>query len=146
MSTRFLNRPNRPNRRFPNSLLRSSLRWLPQFALLLALTSPPVAAGTLLLQDARVVDVESGAILGRDVLLRDDHIAALAAPGQQAERADKTLDLEGRFMIPGLWDMHVHFEGRELVEDNALLLPVYLAYGITAVRDAAGNLASTVLA
>lgn len=107
--------------------------------------SPAPRADSLLLRDARIVDVESGAITRGDVLLRDGVIASLAPDAQDAGAAHGSLDLQGRYLIPGLWDMHVHFEGRELVEDNALLLPVYLAYGITGVREAASNLADTVL-
>ena len=38
--------------------------------------------------------------------------------------------------MPGLWDMHVHFGGgAELIEENKALLPLYVAYGVTTVRD-----------
>jgi len=99
----------------------------------------------LQLGNARVVNVESGEIELRDITINDGLITAIDPPGRQSGSPDRQLDLKGRYLIPGLWDMHVHFEGRELVEDNALLLPVYLAYGITGVREAASNLASTVL-
>ena len=56
------------------------------------------------------------------------------------------VDLEGKYVIPGLWDMHVHIEGADLIADNKLLLPVYLAYGITTVRDCASDLGELVLA
>jgi hypothetical protein len=43
--------------------------------------------------------------------------------------------------------MHMHFGGGDtLIQENRLLLPLYLAHGVTAVRDAAGDLSSTVLA
>ena len=46
-----------------------------------------------------------------------------------------------RYLIPGLWDMHVHFGGgAELIEENKALLPLYVAHGITTVRDASGDL------
>ena len=42
--------------------------------------------------------------------------------------------------MPGLWDMHVHFGGGpELVQENKDLLPIYVAYGVTSVRDCAGS-------
>lgn len=104
-----------------------------------------IEPGTLLLQNARVVNVETGSVEVRDVAVGNGVITAIAPPGQHGVAADRRVDLQGRYLIPGLWDMHVHFEGRELVEDNALLLPVYLAYGVTGVRDSAGNLAATVL-
>ena len=43
--------------------------------------------------------------------------------------------------------MHMHFGGGDtLIHENRVLLPLYLAHGVTAVRDAAGDLSSTVLA
>ncbi len=59
--------------------------------------------------------------------------------------AARQVDGKGRFLIPGLWDMHVHFGGgAELVEENKALLPLYVAYGITTVRDCSGDLANDV--
>ena len=55
------------------------------------------------------------------------------------------IDGKGKFVIPGLWDMHVHLEGAELIPDNEALLPVFLAYGITTVRDCASDLGKQVL-
>ncbi|SHE68687.1 Amidohydrolase family protein [Microbulbifer donghaiensis] len=101
----------------------------------------------LLLKNFRLVDVESGQVRdGQLLLIEGNRIAAILPAAQQAEVAAKeVVDLGGNYLIPGLWDMHVHFEGRDLIEDNALLFPVYLAYGITAVRDAASDLAPEVL-
>ena len=43
--------------------------------------------------------------------------------------------------------MHMHFGGGDtLIQENRLLLPLYLANGVTAGRDAAGDLSSAVLA
>lgn len=42
--------------------------------------------------------------------------------------------------------MHAHFGGGEaLIDENRDLLPLYIAHGVTAVRDAAGDLSSSVL-
>lgn len=71
----------------------------------------------LLITRARVLDTRSGAIM----------------PG-------RVIDVAGRHVIPGLWDMHMHFGGGDtLIRENRLLLPLYLAHGVTAVRDAAGD-------
>jgi hypothetical protein len=56
------------------------------------------------------------------------------------------IDAGNRFLIPGLWDMHIHLEGKDLVEDNKALLPLFITYGITTVRDAASDLGEQVLA
>ena len=47
--------------------------------------------------------------------------------------------------MPGLWDNHIHFGGAGLEAENADLLPLFVLNGVTAVRDAAGDLAQTVL-
>src|SRR5690606_30896955 len=48
--------------------------------------------------------------------------------------------------MPGLWDMHVHFRGGDsLIEENKEFLPLFLAYGITTVRDAGGDITPSLL-
>lgn len=41
----------------------------------------------------------------------------------------------GKFLIPGLWDMHVH-----LSKAGENTLPLFIANGVTSVRDMGGNL------
>lgn len=121
--------------------------------LLLALAAPVLAApkkieADLLLKSATVVDVTNGRLLhGKAVLTRGSRILAVVDEKQlRAYAPTKTIALAGRFIIPGLWDSHVHFGGgAELIEDNKRLLPLYLAHGITTVRDCAGDLTETVL-
>ena len=68
------------------------------------------------------------------VLIREGRIAAVqrgaAVPGGTQE-----LDGRGKFLIPGLWDMHVH-----LSWTTASALPVLLANGVTGVRDVGSDL------
>lgn len=50
------------------------------------------------------------------------------------------MDATGKFLIPGLWDMHVHVAGISSdAQWGKTLLPTYLSYGITSVRDMAGD-------
>ncbi|TVP15543.1 amidohydrolase family protein [Shewanella sp. KCT] len=117
-------------------------------ALTLSLTMglmAPSQAESLKLTNFQMVDVEQGLLVqGRQLLIEDGRIVRIA-PANEAMEADSSQDLGGQYLLPSLWDMHVHFEGRELVEDNAILLPLYLAYGITAVREAASDLAPEVM-
>ena len=49
-------------------------------------------------------------------------------------------------MLPGFWDNHVHFRGGDsLIDANKNFLKLFLANGITTVRDAGGDLTSSVL-
>jgi imidazolonepropionase-like amidohydrolase len=95
---------------------------------------------------ATVVDVAAGTLQpGRTVVVTGDRIVAVAAsPDGFVPRA--TVDGTSRFLMPGLWDNHVHFGGgTALIDENRALLPLYIAHGITAVRDAAGDLSPSVL-
>ena len=63
------------------------------------------------------------------VLLDGDRIVAAGArEAVTVPRGTPTLDARGRWILPGLWDMHAHYEQVEWG-------PVYLASGITTVRD-----------
>jgi imidazolonepropionase-like amidohydrolase len=101
----------------------------------------------VLVRDVTVIDVTDGQRLQhRDLALRDGRIVAVLDAGSKREfRARRELNGRGRFAIPGLWDMHVHFGGGEaLIGENRDLLPLYVAHGIAAVRDAAGDLSPSV--
>jgi imidazolonepropionase-like amidohydrolase len=57
----------------------------------------------------------------------------------------RVIDASGKYMIPDLWDMHVHLRGgADLIPDNEVWLPVFLAHGITGVREMGGDIADTV--
>jgi hypothetical protein len=47
------------------------------------------------------------------------------------------VDGRGRFLIPGLWDMHAHLVGDRVVRTN--MFPLFIANGITGVRDMWGD-------
>jgi imidazolonepropionase-like amidohydrolase len=103
----------------------------------------------LLIRHANVIDVRDGAVAtDRMVAVRGKNIVAVAADrAADSYSARQTVDATGKFVMPGLWDMHVHFGGGEdLVQENKDLLPLYVAHGITSVRDCAGDLADQVLA
>lgn len=113
-------------------------------------TAPDATRETvdLFIRDARVVDVETGRVTARQtVAIRDDDIVAVLPDAEAVRRfsPDRTFDADGRWVMPGLWDNHVHFGGAGLEEENADLMPLYVLNGVTAVRDAAGDLAQTVL-
>ena len=58
----------------------------------------------------------------------------------------QTIDGRGKFLIPGLWDMHVHIRGgADLLKANESFLTLYLANGVTGIREMGGDLVDTVL-
>ena len=52
----------------------------------------------------------------------------------------KVVDGTGKYLIPGLWDMHVHLEFGDWFPDAKYVsLPLFIANGVTSVRDMAAN-------
>lgn len=101
----------------------------------------------LLIKNIKIVDIEGDTIRNsKYVLIRKDSIFAIGdeiLAGQY--NPTQTIDGEGKFLMPGLWDNHVHFGGAEYIDENEQLLPLYLAFGVTTVRDAAGDISHEVL-
>jgi imidazolonepropionase-like amidohydrolase len=97
----------------------------------LDLTPPPPAAYAI--TGVSVVPMDRDRVLARHtVLVRDGRIAAVGPDGRVGIPAGVTrIDGRGRFLIPGLADMHVH-----LLERSELL--AYAANGITTVRNLHG--------
>lgn len=94
-------------------------------------TNAPIA-----IVNVSVVDVRSGAALaGRTVLLDRGRIQAIGRAGEVPIPASAIrVDGSAKFLIPGLWDMHTHI----LAVTPLLDLPLYIAYGVTNVRDMQG--------
>ena len=127
------------------------LRSLAGLAALLAAAAPAAAReqADLLIRHATVIDVASGkTIANQAIAVAGDTIRAVGPDRAVSRRytAKSSVDATGKFVMPGLWDMHVHFGGGpELIEDNKNLLPLYVAYGVTTVRDCAADISQSVL-
>jgi len=76
------------------------------------------------------------------VIIRDQRIAGLSTSGAARLPAGaRIVDGHGKFLIPGLWDMHVHTVfGDWLPRDEKVVLPLFVANGVTGVRDMGGDL------
>lgn len=101
----------------------------------------------LLIHDVTIVDVANGKTIPHQSVVVDKgrilDVGTLSI--ERKYRVGKTVDATGKFAMPGLWDMHVHFGGDTLVDENEKLLPLYLIWGVTSVRDCAGDISLDVL-
>ena len=99
----------------------------------MAKDNAPIAAGTFALVGGRVVDgTDRAAIEDATVLIRDGRIAAVGTrTAVTIPAGTKVIDVRGRTLLPGLWDMHGHVSQIEW-------MPAYLAAGVTSVRDMGG--------
>jgi imidazolonepropionase-like amidohydrolase len=102
-----------------------------------------LGAAPLVLRGVAVVDVESGRLRpDTTVVVEGDRIARLGPSASVPTPAGaRVVDGKGRFLIPGLWDMHVHLEfGDWFPGGREISLPLFLANGVTGVRDMGGEL------
>lgn len=91
-------------------------------------------AQNLYLKNIRIVDVVSGKLLPqKELLITKGKIMSLQ-PKKRQVRGHQVLDGGGRYVIPGLFDMHAH-----LGAGNRNFLKSFLQYGVTGVRVMAGD-------
>jgi imidazolonepropionase-like amidohydrolase len=96
----------------------------PAVPLLLAAAAPPEP---LALVGANVVDVRTGRVIGKGtVVLRDGKIVSVGS--EAAPAGVKTLDLKGRYVLPGLIDCHTHLS-------TLAAARLALQSGVTTVRS-----------
>ena len=99
-------------------------------------SSPAAPPAPLAITHVTIIDPEGGPPQSdMTVLVRDGRIARVERTGAAIPAAIR-VDGRGKFLIPGLWDAHVH-----LSSATASALPVLVANGITMVRDCGSDLA-----
>ena len=97
---------------------------------------PP--AKPLALTHVTVIDLVSKAPLpDQTVIITGDRITALGPAKRIKVPANaEVLDATGKFLMPGLWDMHVHLTNQpDQTISRELLLPLLVAFGVTGVRE-----------
>lgn len=89
-------------------------------------------AGDVLIRNARLFDARDGRVHAHSsVLIRGERLLRVA-PGAEIDTADaEVIDARGRFLMPGLWDNHQHFDGVDGLLD--------IACGVTSGRDLAND-------
>ena len=91
---------------------------------------PGSHASTLAVVGGTLIDgTGSPAVPNSAVVIHDGHIVAVGPRSKvKIPRHAQIIDAHGKTILPGLWDMHAHFEQVEWG-------PIYLAAGVTTVRD-----------
>jgi imidazolonepropionase-like amidohydrolase len=118
--------------------------WLLALFSLESFATPRVVAQGLALSHVTVVDT-TGKPLQSDqtVTIENGRIASVGSSARVKPPKDaQVVDARGKFLIPGLWDMHVHIAGLNADPSwsKQVILPLLLANGITGVRDMGGDL------
>lgn len=103
--------------------------------LLIALAGchPQSGPPDLAIAHVSVVDVERGTIdSDRTVVISGARIVRLGpARSVQFPAETRVIDGSGKYLIPGLWDMHVHLDSGALAQ--------FVSHGVTGVRDMGGE-------
>lgn len=101
----------------------------------------------LVIQNGKVIDLETGKIIKKDIFISDGRIKKINTSDIDTPfEAFEIIDATGKFLLPGFWDNHSHFRGGDsLIAANKNFLNLFIANGITTVRDAGGDLTTSVL-
>ena len=88
---------------------------------------------SIAIEKVNIIDVRNGEVHpGQYVLLENGLIRKIE--DRAFKQVDQRIDGSGKFLIPGLWDMHVHLS--TIGEES---IPLFVANGVTGVRDMGGD-------
>lgn len=120
------------------------MKILPGFVFLLLTACAHTHPSTIALRDVTVVDVIDGSLRSEQTVLVVDKRIAVIGLADEIRIPDhaEVIDAGGGFLIPGLWDMHVHSVANvalDMAIDSVSAmdwhLPLFLAWGVTGVRN-----------
>ena len=98
---------------------------------------PSVASDTFAIENVTVIDVESGnRTADQTVVVSGNRITAVGTDDVPVPPGARVIDGQGQFLIPGVWDMHVH-----ALRAAGRALPLAVASGLSGVRDMGSTLA-----
>jgi imidazolonepropionase-like amidohydrolase len=100
------------------------------------------AQQTLSITHVTVIDTVTGKTQpDSTVMIQGNRITGIAPSSSITPKAGQMVDGRGDYLIPGLWDMHTHVYFDSTAADGTdLVLPLFLANGITGIRDMGSKL------
>lgn len=105
-----------------------------------AATRQALAPDSYAIEHVTVIDVASGELHPDSTIVWNGTQISQIGPSAKVSvrEAARVIDGTHRFVIPGLWDMHSH----SLWSEDAMqrFLPLYVAHGVTGIRDMGGRL------
>jgi imidazolonepropionase-like amidohydrolase len=99
---------------------------------------PAQGRGTFAIVNASVLPMDRDTVLaGHTVLIRDGLIQQVAPNGRVSIPAGATrIDAAGKYLMPGLADMHIHMAGPRAIQED--LLKMYVVAGVTTILNMRG--------
>src|SRR5437016_1517263 len=102
-----------------------------------------LATPTIVITHVTVINPGSSSVRSnQDVLVTGEYISAVVdATKYVPPKNAQVIDATGQYLIPGLWDMHVHSAfGDWFPGGRDIILPLFIANGVTGVRDMGGDI------
>ena len=89
------------------------------------------------IKNISIIDPIDGLQSNKHVVITNDIITMILDNDDEIiAKDDNTIDATGKYLIPGLWDAHIHFS---FDTNLAPYMPgLFLAHGVTSVRDTGG--------
>ena len=89
------------------------------------------------IKNISIIDPIAGLQSNKHVVITNDIITMILDNDDEIiAKEDNTIDATGKYLIPGLWDAHIHFS---FDTNLAPYMPgLFLAHGVTSVRDTGG--------
>ena len=99
-----------------------------------AFISPSSVGSATYITHVTVVDTETGKEThDRTIIISGDKISEVRdTKGIKPAAGAKVVDASGKYLIPGLWDMHVHAVFAERLDS---MFPTFVANGVLGIRD-----------
>jgi len=99
------------------------------FSFSCARQKPAASQATLIFTHATIIDTAGGPNkTDMAVFITGDRITEIKKTGKvRPSKGAQVIDATGKFLLPGLWDMHVHWH-------DARYLPLFIANGVTGMR------------
>jgi imidazolonepropionase-like amidohydrolase len=108
-----------------------------------ATAQKPSRNDLVVINNVSVVDVQRGEVLADQTVILERNRIASVGPSKSLKypRNAPSVNGHGYFLIPGLWDMHVHLVfGDWFPGTQDITLPLLVANGVTGVRDMGSEL------
>jgi hypothetical protein len=93
--------------------------------------------GVLVIKNATIIDVINNKVINNRVVVIDGNRIISIGSKSSIPKQAMIIDAKGKYLIPGLWDMHTHSLRKERIQ---YFFPLFIANGVTGIRDMASDM------
>ena len=91
------------------------------------------------IENINIIDAKQGLKENMTIIISKNEIIKIEKTSNfNLSKKNNIINGSGKFLIPGLWDSHVHFAFEEELASS--MFNLFMAYGIKSVRDTGGEI------